>query len=144
MAGGSNALPHDVEARSLKSRHQHGCALSRVQGRALTCPFWLLGAPGVPGLATASSGLCLCLHMAKLSLSLCPPFLQGGFPGGSAGKESACNVGDLSSVPGLGRSPAEGKGNPLQFSGLENSMDYVVHGIAKSWTRLSDFHFLRS
>ena len=50
-----------------------------------------------------------------------PVFL--GFPGGSAGKESACNVGDLGSIPGLGRSPGEGKGYPLQYSGLENSMD---------------------
>jgi len=54
------------------------------------------------------------------------------FPCGSAGKESACNVGDLGSVPGLGRSPGEGKGYPLQCSGLDNSMDYIVHGVAKS------------
>ena len=46
-----------------------------------------------------------------------------GFPCGSAGKESACNVGDLGSIPGLERSPGEGKGYPLQYSGLENSMD---------------------
>ena len=51
-----------------------------------------------------------------------------GFPCGSACKESACNVGDLGSIPGLGRSPAEGNGYPLQYSGLENSMDYIVHG----------------
>ena len=51
-----------------------------------------------------------------------------GFPCGSAGKEFACNVGDLGSISGLGRSPGEGKGYPLQNSGLENSMDYVVHG----------------
>ena len=57
-----------------------------------------------------------------------------GFPCGSAGKESACNAGDLGSIPGLGRSPGEGKGYPLQYSGLENSMDYIVHGVAKSWT----------
>ena len=63
------------------------------------------------------------------------------FPGGSAGKESACNAGDLGSSPGLGRSPGEGKGYPLQCSGLENSIDYTVHGVAKSQTRLSDFHF---
>ena len=66
---------------------------------------------------------------------------QRGFPGGSAGKESACNVGDLGSVPGLGRSPAEGKGYPLQYSGLENSMDCIVHAVAKSQTWLSKFHF---
>ena len=65
----------------------------------------------------------------------------GGFPGGSAGKESACNVGDLGSVPGLERSPGEGKSYPLQYSGMENSMAYIVHGVAKSQTRLSDFHF---
>ena len=63
------------------------------------------------------------------------------FPCGSAGKESACNSGDLVSIPGLGRSPGEGKGYPLQYSGLENSMYYIVHGVAKSWTGLSDFHF---
>ena len=63
------------------------------------------------------------------------------FVSSSAGKESACNVGDLGSIPGLGRSPEEGKGYPLQYSGLENSMDCTVHGVAKSWTRLSDFHF---
>ena len=68
-----------------------------------------------------------------------PIFL--GFSCGSAGKESACNVGDLGLVPGLGRSPGEGKGYPLQYSGLENSMDCIVHGIAKSRTRLSHLHF---
>ena len=64
-----------------------------------------------------------------------------GFPCGSAGKESACNVGDLGSIPGLGRSSGEGKLYPLQYSGLENSMDCIVHGIAKSQTGLNDFHF---
>ena len=52
-------------------------------------------------------------------------------------KKSICNVGDLGSIPGLGRSLGEGKGYPLQYSGLENFMDCIVHGIAKSWTRLS-------
>ena len=64
----------------------------------------------------------------------------GGFPCGSGGKESPCNVGELGSIPGLGRSPGEGKGYPLQYSGLENSMDYAVHRVAKSQTRLSDLH----
>ena len=69
-----------------------------------------------------------------------------GFPGGSDSKESTCNVGDLGSIPGLGRSPAEGNGYPLQHSGLENSVDRgawqaTVHGVAKSWTKLRDFHF---
>ena len=61
-----------------------------------------------------------------------------GFPCGSAGKESACNAGDLGSISELGRSPGEGRGYPFQYSSLENSMDYIVHGIAKNWTRLSD------
>ena len=55
-----------------------------------------------------------------------------GFPCDSAGKESTCNVGNLSSTPGLGRSPGEGKGYPLQYSSLENSMECKVHGVAKS------------
>ena len=59
--------------------------------------------------------------------------------GGSAGRESACNVGDLGSIPEFGRFPAEGKSYPLQYSGLENSMNYTVHGLAKSRTQLSDF-----
>ena len=59
----------------------------------------------------------------------------------SVGKESACNARDPSLIPGLGRSPGEGQGYPLQYSGLENSMDYTVRGVAKSWTRLSHFHF---
>ena len=63
----------------------------------------------------------------------------GGFPSGSDGEESACNSGDPGSIPGSGRSPGEGNGNPLQYSCLENSMDRgawqdIVHGIAKSWT----------
>ena len=62
------------------------------------------------------SGICIC------------------FSCGSAGKESACNAGDLGSIPGLGRSTGEGKGCPIQYSGLENSMDYTVHGVTKSQT----------
>ena len=60
---------------------------------------------------------------------------------GSAGKESAHSVGDLGSIPGLGRFPGEGKDYPLQYSGLENSKDCRVHGVTKSQTRLSNFHF---
>ena len=62
---------------------------------------------------------------------------------GSAGKESACNVGDLGSIPGLGRSPGEGNNYPPQYSGLENSMDCTVHGVAESdlTERFSLFHF---
>ena len=57
-----------------------------------------------------------------------------GLPCGSAGQESACNAGDLGSIPGLGRSPGEAKGYPLEYSGLENSMDCIGHGVAKSRT----------
>ena len=64
-----------------------------------------------------------------------------GFHCGSAGKESACSAGDLDSIPGLGRSPGEGKVYPLQYSGLENSMDSIVHGVTKSQTQLSNLHF---
>ena len=65
-----------------------------------------------------------------------------GFPGGSDGKESACNVGDLGLISGLGRSPGEGNDYPLQYSCLENSIDrgpwwVTVRGVTKSWTQLS-------
>ena len=71
---------------------------------------------------------------------LTPVFL--GFPCGSAGKESVCSARDLDSIPGLGRSPGERKGYPLQYSGLENAMDCKVHGVTKSWAWLSDsLHF---
>ena len=63
-----------------------------------------------------------------------------GFPGDLAGKESTCNAGDLGLIPGLGRCPGEGNGNPLLYSGLENPM-YKVHGVTRSRTRLRDFHF---
>ena len=64
-----------------------------------------------------------------------------GLPCGSAGKESACNAGDLGSIPELGRYPGERKGYPLQYSGLENSMDCIVYGVAKNGTQLSNLHF---
>ena len=70
-----------------------------------------------------------------------PTLVFLGFPCGSAGKESACNTGDLGSIPGVRRAPREEKGYPFRYSGLENSMDCTVHGVAKSQTRLSDFHF---
>ena len=68
---------------------------------------------------------------------------QNGLPLWLSGKESACNAGDPGSIPGLGRSPGEGNGNPLQYSGLENLMDrgtwwIAVHGVAKSRAQLSD------
>ena len=96
----------------------------------------------------------LCIHAIswfafslwhRLQLKFCSKCVLNsrelGFPHGSAGKESACNARDLGLIPGLGRSPGEGKGYPFQYSGLENSMDCIVHGFAKSWIQLSDFHF---
>ena len=79
--------------------------------------------------------VCVCVCVSHL-----------GFPWGSAGKESACNVGDLGLILGLRRYPGEGKGYPLQYSCLENSKYRgaywaTVHGFAKNWTRLSAFHF---
>ena len=67
-----------------------------------------------------------------------PASRSKGCPGGSAGKESPAMREAWVRFPGLGRSPGEGMGYPLQNSGLENSMDCIVHGVAKSWTRLSD------
>ena len=74
----------------------------------------------------------------------CPGNYMPGFPGGSEGRASACNAGDLGAIPGSGRSPGEGNGNPLQYSCLKNPMDggawwTTVHGIAKGRTRLSEF-----
>ena len=86
---------------------------------------------------------CFC-HLQPKSPSWCllisttTLVLNRFYPGGSDGKESACDTGNEGSIPGLGRSPGEGKGYPL--SGLENSMDGIVHVVAKSWTQLSDFH----
>ena len=81
------------------------------------------------------------LAVVYLQLLLCVRNLYEGFPGGSDGKESACNAGDLGSVPGSGRSPEDENGNPLQYACLENSMGRgawwaAVRGVTKSWTGL--------
>ena len=81
----------------------------------------------------------LSLHLLLVHIS--PYLLPQGFPGCSDGRESACNAGDPGSIPGLGRSPGEENGYPLQYSGLENSMDCIVHGVTKSQTQLTIFHF---
>jgi len=67
--------------------------------------------------------------------------IEEGFPPRLAGKESTCNAGDLGLILGLGRSLGEGKGYPLQYSGLENSMRCTAHGVTKSRTRLTHFHY---
>ena len=69
------------------------------------------------------------------------PMACGGFPGSSAVKESACSAGDLGLIPGLGRPPGEGNNYLLEFSGLENSMGCIVHGLTRSQTQLSNVHF---
>ena len=88
------------------------------------------------------------LSHARLFATPCLDTLLPGnpdsFPCSSAGKKSACSVGDLGSIPGLGRSPGEGKGYSLEYFGLENSMDCIVHGVTKSQTQLSDFTSLQS
>ena len=69
--------------------------------------------------------------MAKASCCQCRgPWVQC-FPGGSVGKECTCNAGDLGLIPGLGKSPGEGKGYPLQYSGLENSVNCIVHRVTE-------------
>ena len=107
---------------------------------------WLLTTTLLP-----SKGSCAChTESQTLTAGICSKvrfYLQGAncqqcvlsFPDGSIGKESACHTGDLGSIPGLRRSPGEGKSYPLQYSGLENSMDRgawqaIVHGVEKSWT----------
>ena len=88
---------------------------------------------------------CSCLCLARILLNtntnmrICA-HIWLGFPGGSAGKESACNAGDLGSITESGISPGKENSYPLHYSGLENSMDCIVHGITKSQTRLNDFH----
>ena len=76
-------------------------------------------------------------HIDLLSLK----FIFHVYPGSLGGKESACNAGDLGSIPRLGRSPGEGNDYSFQYSGLENSMDCIVHGVSKSQTWWSNFHF---
>ena len=83
------------------------------------------------------------LHLVQQTSTKHILYTKWGFPGGSDSKESAFNAGDPGSIPGWGRSPGEGNGNPLQYSCLENSVDRgawqaTVHGVAKSWTQLSD------
>ena len=109
-----------------------------IEPASLTSPalaggFFTTTPPGKPLLVEVQ-----CLF-SYLGWSLQNPYWMG-FPGGSVGKESTWNVGDLGSIPGLGRWPGEGNSYPLQYSGLEKSMDFIVHGATKSQTWLSDFH----
>ena len=127
-----------------------GEAVSPTSTQTALRQFWwdsgcmISEARGVPGSFAISSFCCHCICKSGetlLLITLLLGFSSKGFPCGSAGKESAGNEGDLGSIPGLGRSPGEEKGYPLQCSGLENSINCVVCGVAKSRTRLRDFHF---
>ena len=89
---------------------------------------------------------CICTEYRKYVISFIQCIASKGFPSGSDCKASVCNAGDPGLIPGLGRSPGEGNGSPLQYSCLENAMDrgawqVTIHGVAKSQTRLSDFIF---
>ena len=85
--------------------------------------------------------LSMILELVLKKRNCCRSLRHQGFLCGSAGKESAHKPRDLGSIPGWGRSPGEGKGYPLQYCSLENSMDCIVRGVAKRQTRLSHFHF---
>ena len=96
--------------------------------------------------ATRSNSSTTCIQVFQRDFILKEFHKSVGFPGGSDGKESACSVGDPGSIPGSGRSPGEGNGNPLQYSCLENPTDRrawwaTVHEVLKSQTRLSDFTY---
>ena len=96
-----------------------------------------------PSSCVRKSVLSVCASIAADEIQI---FLRCEFPGGSEVKASAWNAGDSGSIPGSGRSPGEGNGNPLQYSCLENPMEggawwATVHGVPKSWTGLSDFTF---
>ena len=128
-------------ADRLGSYREGGDCLSRILGG-----FWHLGGYVFMKSQNQLPFWFLCESYSAVQLTNLPTWpllgsvlLASFFFGGSAGKESACNVGDPGSIPGLGRSPGEGKGCPLQCSGLENSLNSIVHGVTKSQTRLSDF-----
>ena len=100
--------------------YQQRTLWSKLKGSCTTFYHNLLAGGQVHALLFRS----FCLYIGKFM----------GFPCGSTGKESSHNAGDLGLIPGLGRSPGEGKGYPLQYSGLENSMACIVHGVTKSRT----------
>ena len=81
------------------------------------------------------------MSYSKNSINVLYCYDSLGYPHSSVGRECACNTGDPGLIPGSEKSPGEGIGYPLQYSGLENSMDCIVHGVTKSQTQLSDFHF---
>ena len=135
------------------TKHTSSCPVSSVSEiNFLLISYFLFFKIQIVLASLIACQLRICLQSRKAQFNSCvgkipwrrdrlliPIFLV--FPFVSAVKESACNAGDLGLTPVLVRSPGEGKGYPLQYFGLENSMDCIVHGITKCWTRLSDFHF---
>ena len=115
------------------SKHLELCMLQHLLPRVIPPKDW------------GSQGICTPVPISHwLGATVSSPtgriLFTSTYKCGWAGKKkSAYNAGDLGLIPGLGRSPGEGKGYPLQYSGLENSMDCITHRIAKSWTQLSDF-----
>ena len=101
-------------------------------------PLDLGACSGIRPLISLTPFLSISCPLVQLHKYLLPATDPWASLDGSAGKESACNVGDLGSIPGLGRSPGEGKSYPLRYSGLENPVDWIVCGVSKSRTRLSD------
>ena len=133
------ACPPECQPRALlraaSIHHPQGVLLPGLQARVT------VGSRAEPPFLMA-----LYQYISTSSFLNCIIHENRGFPGGSDGKASARNAGDLDSIPGSGRAPGEGNGNPLQYSCLENSMDgaawwATVHGVAKSQTQLSDFTF---
>ena len=122
-----NHIPHEVGFRSQFDDQYPNSAPGETQQDR-----------GQQDLSLLSTSLSTHVKQERLPSHLSAIF---GFPDSSLSKESACNAGDPGSIPGLGRSPGEGIGCPLQYSGLENSMDSIVRGVTKSRTWLSDFHF---
>ena len=122
-----------------------------VEVQTLTClvssasspagPPLLIPPPLQTGLHAAWGRITQFQHSASCCTDPGENSRQRGLPVGSGGKEPTCNAGDLGLIPGLGRSPGEGKGYPLQYPGLENPMDCTVNGVTKSRTWLSNFHF---
>ena len=117
------------------SDSSHSSAAPRQHPLSSGCP-----SPCLPPTLSRTRPLSFSLSL-YICICVCVYIYIYGFPGGSAGKESACNAKDLGSIPGLGRSPGEGNNYPQQYSDLEHSMDCIVHGVTKSWTWLSDFRF---
>ena len=135
MASGSNSTIPGVQVVGALQVHSGSAAAAKSLQSCSTLRDPIDGSPPgspVPGILQART-----LEWAAISF---------GFPGGSDSKASACSAGDPASIPGVGRSSAEGNGNPLQYSCLENFMDRgawsaTAHGVAKSRTRLSNFTF---